>query len=102
MSTINLSPPIIISACPECGGRLQFGSDDPLEGIAFWCTRCNFGPIWFPHGEGPRKPVPAIIDADTYQASQGIQGAAAAIEDTLFKDTKSFNPALFVGDLEGS
>jgi len=40
-------PPI--KACPECGSiALVFGSRDPCEGDAYWCEKCDCGPIWFP------------------------------------------------------
>ena len=36
------------NVCPECGGRLTFGSRDPCEGDYYWCGSCGYGPIRFP------------------------------------------------------
>lgn len=57
-----------INVCPECGGPLRFGSNDPCEGSYFWCRVCGAGPVLFPLGTGPR-PVPGIIDAETANAA---------------------------------
>ena len=43
-----------------------------------------------------------IIDAETAQAAMGIQGAAAAIQGTIFADTEPFDPKKAVTDLVGS
>ena len=43
-----------------------------------------------------------IIDAQTAQAAMGIQGAAAAIQGTIFADTEPFDPKKAVTDLVGS
>jgi hypothetical protein len=57
-----------INHCPECGGPLQFGSRDPCEGDYYWCHGCGAGPVRFPLGTGPRKPVPAIAEAEQRKA----------------------------------
>jgi len=36
--------------CPECGEELQYGSEDPKEGMYYWCNVCGCGPILYPSG----------------------------------------------------
>lgn len=68
-----------IKVCPECGcNRLNYGTNDPCEGHAYWCAACNFGPIWsdtllsrngIPLHEAIARmdePLEDIIDADEY------------------------------------
>jgi len=64
-------------ACPECGcTRLEYGSHDPLEGWAFWCQGCGFGPVWV---EDPRVVYTAgkVVDAEELQK---IAQAAATVD----------------------
>jgi hypothetical protein len=44
----------------------------------------------------------SLIDADIEQAAKGIQGAAAAIQNTPFGDAEPFDPKKAVTDLVGS
>jgi len=44
----------------------------------------------------------SLIDADVDRAARGIQGAAAAIQNTIFADTELFDPKKAVTDLVGS
>ena len=46
--------------------------------------------------------MPSLIDADVDRAARGIQGAAAAIQNTPFRDAEPFDPKKAVTDLVGS
>ncbi len=64
-----------INICQDCGGPLRFGSRDPCEGDYYWCRECGAGPVLFPLGEGPRKPVPGFIDEETANAASILEAA---------------------------
>jgi hypothetical protein len=53
-------------------------------------------------GRERRKQRLPLIDADVLQATSGIQGAATAIQGTIFGDTEPFDPKKAVNDILGS
>ena len=53
-------------------------------------------------GRERRKQRLPLIDADVLQATSGIQGAATAIQGTVFADTEPFDPKKAVTDIVGS
>ena len=40
-----------------------------------------------------------VIDAELMQASLGIRGSAARIQETVFKDVEPFDPERFIEDV---
>ena len=50
--------------------------------------------------ERPKRP--SLIDADVLQAASGIQGAATAIQGTIFRDAEPFDAKKAVTDIVGS
>ena len=48
------------------------------------------------------KKKPSLIDPDMEQAALGIRGAAAAIDNTIFRDTEPFDTEKAVNDIVGS
>ena len=66
-----------IKVCPECGcNRLNYGSYDPCEGHAYWCSRCGFGPIW-----SETRIVQPIINSDDDLIPQTSSLSARDIEE---------------------
>ena len=60
------------------------------------------GPCAAVIGRERRKQRLPLIDADVLQATSGIQGAATAIQGTIFGDTEPFDPKKAVNDILGS
>ena len=51
-------------------------------------------PLWM-----GREIMTGLIDAELMQASLGIRGAAARIQDTAFSDVEPFDPERFIEDV---
>jgi hypothetical protein len=77
---IKVSIPEQINDCPECHGKLKYGSRDLAEADYWWCSVCGYGPIKYPLFGGPEvaqitkvKELLGIIDAEKEQEKARIE-----------------------------
>ena len=85
--------------CPHCGKS----EADIIDSEQFQAqARLLREPCAAVIGRDRRKQRLPLIGADVLQATSGIQGAATAIQGTVFADTEPFDPKKAVTDIVGS
>lgn len=60
-------------------------------------TGLQLSEVWAQLGTGDE--MTGLIDAELMQASLGIRGAVARIQDTVFADVEPFDPEQFITDV---
>ena len=89
----------------EIDGSVVTGTESDMERLAAPAGReelANGRYLPGPCAAVLGKKKPSLIDADMEQAAMGIRGAAAAIDNTIFRDAEPFDTEKAVNDILGS